>query len=104
MFEPCWGYSTFLLRPHQRPRPQTPTPPAGTNRRGRRNRWLMIRIARRRFIAGACAAATAVVAAGGASSWAADPVKFKGKLHKAKIVGPVIESALLPLKEAGFEG
>src|SRR4051812_27623320 len=55
---------------------------------------------RRGFIGGAMA----VAAAGILGPAAARAAEAKSKLRKAMIVGPVIESALRPLKEAGFEG
>lgn len=57
-------------------------------------------LTRREFLA-ASAAATAFGALG-ATPAAAEP--FRGKLHKAMIVGPVTEHVLEPLKAAGFEG
>src|SRR5690349_2415669 len=65
------------------------------SRRSRR----MTTIDRRTFLEGACA-----VAAGGLFSARATAAEFKTTLHKAKIIGPVIETTLKPLKEAGFEG
>jgi len=59
----------------------------------------MATLDRRRFIGGACA-----LAAGGIWAKTLPAADFKGKLHKAKIIGPVIESAVKPLKDAGFEG
>jgi L-ribulose-5-phosphate 3-epimerase len=55
---------------------------------------------RRDFIGASCA----VAAAGMFSGTLASGAEFKTKLRKAKIIGPVIESALTPLKEAGFDG
>ena len=52
---------------------------------------------RREFLAASAAAAAFSALAPGAEI-------FKGKLHKAMIVDAVTESALAPLKEAGFEG
>jgi L-ribulose-5-phosphate 3-epimerase len=60
----------------------------------------MTTLDRRGFIGGAMAMAAAGVL-GSAVARAAEP---RTKLRKAMIVGPVIESALRPLKEAGFEG
>jgi L-ribulose-5-phosphate 3-epimerase len=57
---------------------------------------------RRTFLAATCAAAAAAAGGHFPSTLRAD--EFKGKLHKAKIIGPVIASSLAPLKEAGFEG
>ncbi|MDB5320038.1 MAG: hypothetical protein JWN40_1669 [Phycisphaerales bacterium] len=61
----------------------------------------MATVDRRRFIGGMVAAAAAGALLKPGTAGAAE---FKGKLHRAMIVGPVIESALRPLKEAGFEG
>lgn len=60
----------------------------------------MTTLDRRTFLGGACA----VAAAAGLVPSVAPAQEFKTTLHKAKIIGPVIESALTPLKEAGFEG
>jgi len=55
---------------------------------------------RRRFLA-ASAAATALALA---PEFPAAAAKFKYRIRKAMIIGPVTAEALTPLKEAGFEG
>ncbi len=54
---------------------------------------------RRRFLAASAAASLAL-----GSGFPASAAKFKYRIRKAMIVGPVTEEALTPLKEAGFEG
>jgi hexulose-6-phosphate isomerase len=56
-------------------------------------------INRRGFLAASAAATLAL-----APEFSASAAKFKGRIRKAMIVGPVTEAALTPLKEAGFEG
>jgi hexulose-6-phosphate isomerase len=58
-------------------------------------------LSRRRFLTNATAAAAAVALVPG---FAAPATKFKGRIRKAKIVGPVTEAELQPLKDAGFDG
>jgi L-ribulose-5-phosphate 3-epimerase len=57
---------------------------------------------RRQFLTQAAVAASAAVSFG--SVWDAPAAAFRGRIHKAMIVGEVTETALEPLKAAGFEG